>query len=67
VTLRATSYSLMASSDGTHWQTLKTIVGKPNGTVDVLHFLPFRARDISVRITASPGSSPPVLDELTFG
>jgi len=66
-TLRATSYSLMASNDGTHWQTLKTIVGKSNGTVDVLHFLPFRARDISVRITASSASSPPVLDELTVG
>ena len=66
-TLRASSYTVAVSGNGSTWNTVATVVGRTTGSTDVLHFPAVRARDISVTITASAGSQPPSLDELTVG
>ncbi len=66
-TLRASSYTVAVSGNGSTWNTVATVVGRTTGSTDVLHFPAVRARDISVTITTSAGSQPPSLDELSVG
>lgn len=65
VTLRATSYTISVSVDGTTWHTVTTVTARARGTTDVVHFPSVPARYISVRISAGTGSQAPMLDELT--
>ena len=64
-TLRASSYGVSVSADGHTWRTVATVSGRETGTIDTLRFPPTPARYVSVRITASTGGLPPMLDELT--
>ena len=64
-TLRASSYSLQISQNGTSWRTIAAVTGRTSGTIDVIHFLPVSARFIRVQITAATGTQPPMLDEIT--
>jgi trehalose/maltose hydrolase-like predicted phosphorylase len=64
-TLRASSYTLVVSTDDRTWHTVATVSDRTVGTTDVLHFTAVRARYIGVRIASSPGMRPPLLDELT--
>jgi trehalose/maltose hydrolase-like predicted phosphorylase len=64
-TLRATNYEVDASLDGRAWHTIAKVEQRTSGTTDVLRFAPVKARYISVRITASAGVEPPIVDELT--
>ncbi len=65
--LRASSYTLQVSSDGSTWQTVAIVNGRTTGTLDVLHFAATHARFVRVQITAGTGTSAPMLDELTVG
>ncbi|MDQ6819122.1 MAG: discoidin domain-containing protein [Actinomycetota bacterium] len=64
ITLRASSYMLLVSTDGLTWRRVATVSGRGSGTVDTLRFKPVRARFVRVDITAATGSSPPMLQEL---
>jgi hypothetical protein len=64
--LRASSYTLLVSSDGHTCHTVASVNGRTTGTVDVLHFAPVRARSVQLRITASTGGQPPMRDELSL-
>jgi trehalose/maltose hydrolase-like predicted phosphorylase len=66
-TLRADSYTVAVSDDGHTWHPVAQVSGRTTGTVDVLHFPPVPARYVSVDITSSTGTQPPMLDELTAG
>ncbi len=66
-TLRAASYSVAVSSNGSTWTTVATVVGRTTGTTDVLPFPAVAARAIRVTITAPAGAQLPALDELTVG
>jgi len=64
-TLRATSYTISVSVDGTTWHVVSTVTARTRGATDVLHFPSVQARFISVRISASSDSQAPLLEELT--
>ncbi|HWE08931.1 MAG TPA: discoidin domain-containing protein [Solirubrobacteraceae bacterium] len=76
-TLRASSYTLQASTDGRHWRTVATVKGVNRRTTDVLSFPRVRARWLRIRITKGsqkplkktktnqhPPSTMPMLEEL---
>jgi hypothetical protein len=64
-TLRATSYDLLVSTDGTNWTTAAQVRGTTTGTQDVLTFRPVRAAYVRIQITAASYDTPPMLEELT--
>jgi trehalose/maltose hydrolase-like predicted phosphorylase len=64
-TLRASSYTVLVSTNGHTWHKVASVNGHANSTTDVLHFARVRARFVRVQITASTGGHPPMLDELT--
>jgi hypothetical protein len=64
-TLRASSYDLLVSTDGTNWTVVARVRGVTTGTHDALTFHPVRARYVRVQITAATGNVPPMLEELT--
>ncbi|HEY8765573.1 MAG TPA: discoidin domain-containing protein, partial [Solirubrobacteraceae bacterium] len=63
-TLRASSYTLQASTNGQNWRTLASVSGRTAGTRDVLHFSAVRARFVRVVVTGSNGTDQPMLEEL---
>jgi trehalose/maltose hydrolase-like predicted phosphorylase len=64
-TLRASSYDLLVSTDGTSWSTVAQVRGTTHGTQDMLRFAPVRARYVRVQITAATYNTPPLLGEIT--
>ena len=64
-TLRASSYDLLVSTDGTNWTTAAQVRDATTGTHDMLTFPPVRARYIRIQITAATHNTPPMLDEIT--
>jgi trehalose/maltose hydrolase-like predicted phosphorylase len=64
-TLRASSYDLLVSTDGTSWTTAAQVSGHTHGTHDVLTFPPVHARYIRIQITAATYDTPPMLQEIT--
>ena len=65
-TLRASSYTLLVSVNGSTWLRVASVSGRSSGTVDILRFKPIGARFIRVEITAATGASTPMLEELTL-
>ncbi|HEY1919234.1 MAG TPA: discoidin domain-containing protein [Streptosporangiaceae bacterium] len=65
ITLRASSYDLMASQDGKHWTVIARVRNRTAGTRDVLNFAPVHARYIGLLITSATHGTPPMLEELT--
>jgi hypothetical protein len=65
ITLRASSYDLLVSTDGINWTTAAQVRGTTTGTQDVLTFPPVRARYVQIQITAATGNTPPMLEEIT--
>ncbi|HWD75398.1 MAG TPA: glycosyl hydrolase family 65 protein [Solirubrobacteraceae bacterium] len=76
-TLRASSYTLQASTDGRHWRTIARVKGVNRRTTDVLSFPRVRARWLRIRITKgsqrplkktktdqNPPPTTPMLEEL---
>jgi trehalose/maltose hydrolase-like predicted phosphorylase len=63
-TLRASSYKLQVSSDGSNWQTVASVSGQQTGTRDVLQFKPVSAKFVRIEITASTNGTPPLLQEV---
>ena len=63
-TLRASSYKLQVSSDGSSWQTVASVSGVQTRTRDVLQFAPVSAKYVRIKITASSTSTPPLLQEV---
>ena len=63
-TLRASSYKLQVSSDGSTWQTVASVSGQQTGTRDVLQFKPVSAKFVRIKITASTNGTPPLLQEV---
>jgi trehalose/maltose hydrolase-like predicted phosphorylase len=66
-TLRASSYQLQVSTNGTSWQTVGTVNGETTRTTDELRFAPVRARWIRLSISSATANSMPLLQELTVG
>jgi trehalose/maltose hydrolase-like predicted phosphorylase len=64
-TLRASSYLLQVSSNGSSWQTVATVSGQTTRTTDVLRFAPVRARYVRLSISAATANAMPLLQELT--
>ena len=64
-TLRASSYDLLVSTDGTNWTVAAQVRGRTPGTHDGLTFRPVRARYVRVQITAATYGTPPMLEEIT--
>ena len=64
-TLRASSYDLLVSTDGTNWTTVAQVRGDTTGTQDALTFPPVRASYVRVQITAATNNTPPMLEEIT--
>ncbi len=64
-TLRASSYTLQVSADGTSWQTVASVHGVTRRTTDVLRFRPVRARFLRIRITEADNTTLPLLQEVT--
>jgi hypothetical protein len=63
--LRASSYQLQVSGNGSSWQTVATVNGRTTGTIDRFAFAPVKARSVRVVLTTATGSVPPMLQELT--
>jgi trehalose/maltose hydrolase-like predicted phosphorylase len=63
-TLRASSYKLQVSPDGSTWQTVASVSGQQTGTRDVLQFKPVSAKFVRIEITASTDGTPPLLEEV---
>jgi trehalose/maltose hydrolase-like predicted phosphorylase len=63
-TLRASSYDLLVSADGTTWTVAAQVRGTTTGTRDVLTFPPVHARYVRVQITAATYNTPPMLEEI---
>jgi trehalose/maltose hydrolase-like predicted phosphorylase len=63
--LRASSYDLLVSTDGTNWTTAAQVRGATTGTRDALTFPPVRARYVRIQITAATYDIPPMLEEIT--
>jgi hypothetical protein len=63
--LRASSYDLLVSTDGTHWTVAAQVRGDTAGTRDVLTFPPVHARYVRVQIAAATHDTPPMLEEIT--
>ncbi len=63
-TLRASSYKLQVSSDGSTWHTVASVSGQQTGTKDVLQFKPVSATFVRIEITASTNGTPPLLQEV---
>ena len=63
-TLRASSYQLQVSSDGSSWQTVASVSGVQNRTKDVLQFAPVSAKFVRIEITASSTATAPLLQEV---
>jgi trehalose/maltose hydrolase-like predicted phosphorylase len=66
ITLRASSYAVLLSTNGHTWHKVKSVNGHATGTTDELHFAPIRARFIRLQITSSTNGHPPMLNELTI-
>jgi hypothetical protein len=66
-TLRATTYTVSVSTDGTTWRTVAGVSGRTTGTTDALSFPAVTAREVRVAITAADPGVVPVLDELVTG
>jgi hypothetical protein len=77
-TLRASSYTLQASTNGRTWHTVAKVSGVTKRTADVLSFPRVRARWLRIRMTKgsqkplkkttanqNPPSTMPMLEELT--
>jgi hypothetical protein len=64
-TLRASSYDLLVSTNGTKWITAAQVRGVTTGTQDLLTFPPVRARYVRIQITAATHDTPPMLEEIT--
>lgn len=64
-TLRASSYALQVSGNGSSWRTVATVNGETTRTTDVLRFAPVRARWVRLSISAATANSMPLLEELT--
>jgi len=64
-TLRASSYDLLVSTDGTNWTVVAQVRGDTTGTQDALTFPPVRAQYVRVQITAATHGTPPMLEEIT--
>jgi hypothetical protein len=64
ITLRPTSYTLQASSDGHTWRTVGT-VGTRTGTIDTFHFRALHARWLRLLSAGSSSQTAPMLEELT--
>jgi trehalose/maltose hydrolase-like predicted phosphorylase len=65
-TLRASSYNLLVSTNGTSWTTVARVRGVTTGTRDVLTFPAARARYVRIQITAATHHTPPMLEEITL-
>jgi trehalose/maltose hydrolase-like predicted phosphorylase len=65
LTLRAVSYDLLVSADGTSWHTVAQVRNRKTGLRDVLSFAPTSARFVKVRIYSSTRHTVPKLQELT--
>jgi trehalose/maltose hydrolase-like predicted phosphorylase len=65
ITLRASSYRLEVSSNGSTWRTVATVAGRTSGTLDVLRFKAVRARFVRLAIAGPMGGKQPLLQELT--
>ncbi len=63
-TLRASSYKLQVSSDGSTWHTVASVSDQQTGTKDVLQFKPVSATFVRIEITASTNGTPPLLQEV---
>jgi trehalose/maltose hydrolase-like predicted phosphorylase len=63
-TLRASSYQLQVSSDGSSWRTVASVSGVQTRTRDVLQFAPVSAKFVRIEITASSTSTAPLLQEV---
>ncbi|HEY6399038.1 MAG TPA: discoidin domain-containing protein [Solirubrobacteraceae bacterium] len=66
ITLRASSYQLQVSQDGSTWRTVASIDGRTAGTVDALRFKPVQAHYVRLAITAATGGTQPMLQELSL-
>jgi trehalose/maltose hydrolase-like predicted phosphorylase len=64
-TLRASSYALQVSANGSSWRTVATVNGETTPTTDELRFAPVRARWVRLSISAATANSMPLLQELT--
>jgi hypothetical protein len=64
-TLRASSYDLLVSANGTSWSVAAQVSGVTSGTHDALTFPPVYARYVRVQITAATYNTPPLLDAIT--
>jgi hypothetical protein len=62
--LRASSYRLQVSGNGSSWRTVATVTGRTTGTIDQFRFAPVKAHYVRVAITTATGSVPPMLQEL---
>ena len=60
---RATTYSVLVSSNGSHWRLLTTVTGR-TGTTDTLTFRRQKIRFIRLQIASATNSMPPLLEEL---
>jgi hypothetical protein len=65
LTLRAVSYDVLVSVDGSAWKTVASVRNRKTGLRDVLTFPATSARYVKVRIYSSTRHTPPKLQELT--
>jgi hypothetical protein len=65
LTLRASSYDVLGSADGTHWTTLASVRDATSGLTDTLTFAPMAVRWLRVQVLAATHGQPPKLQELT--
>jgi trehalose/maltose hydrolase-like predicted phosphorylase len=63
-TRRATTFELLGSADGRHWQRLAEVKNRAEGTVDHLHFPPTALRYLRLKEASATGGEPPLLEEL---
>jgi hypothetical protein len=64
ITLRPATYWLQVSADGTSWSTVATVHNTSSRTTDRLSFTPVAARFVRVKVRATSGGQPPMLEEL---
>jgi hypothetical protein len=65
LTLRATSYDVLGSTDGTHWTRLVTVRGQRNGTQDRWSFPATQVRWLRVQTLAGNHHLTPQLEEVS--
>jgi hypothetical protein len=64
ITVPLSSYVLLGSRDGKHWQSLARVKGRKSGTVDKLRFAAAKVSYLRLKETAATGGEPPLLEEL---